>query len=66
MSLKIPAPPLDSQWIGVEGFFSNGAKLLFTSRSFNRPSSQHSRSIYFILITDSELIIGDKDIRRPS
>jgi hypothetical protein len=60
IALDIPPPPLDSQLIAVEGLFSNGEKLLFTSRSFKRLSSQRVRSLYLIRITDSELIIqGD-------
>ena len=56
-SLAVPASSLDSQWIGVEGVFSNGKKLLFTSRSLNRSASQHSSSVYVIVISDSELTI---------
>jgi hypothetical protein len=66
IALEIPPPPLDSQWIAVEGLLSSGEKLLFTSNSFNRPSSHAFRSLYTISITDSELIIRAEDVRSSS
>lgn len=56
VSLTLPAPTLNSQWIAAEGLFSSGEKIRFTSRSFDRRSSPHV-SLYKVFVTDSETII---------
>jgi hypothetical protein len=59
-SLEVPAPHSDSQWIAVEGTFSDSDTIKFSSRSFDRRSSQPVRSFYEVLITESGAIIEEK------
>ena len=51
VSMEIPAPRGDFQWIAVEGMFSDGEVIPFSHENFYRRSSQDDRSVYEIQIT---------------
>jgi hypothetical protein len=51
ISLQIPAPRGDSQWIALEGAFDDNQKIDFYHKSFDRSSTQRVRFDYQVLIT---------------
>jgi hypothetical protein len=53
VTVGIPAPRGDSQWIAVEGGFTNGAAIPFTWKSFDRRSRQQQHFTYQISIDSS-------------
>lgn len=62
--VKIPAPRGDSQWIAVEGVFSDGQIIPFNYGSFDRQSS-HSNSVsYRLEITSSDSLIEPTETTR--
>jgi hypothetical protein len=61
VSLNVPAPRGDSQWIGLEGAFSDAKEIPFNSKSFNRRSTQRKHSFYEISIDESGSNIEAKD-----
>jgi hypothetical protein len=60
IQLEMPAPRGDSQWIGVEGAFTDGKKIEFSAKSFDRKNSQSKRSTYDLVITDSAVVIDNQ------
>ena len=58
--LKIPAPRGDSQWIGVEGFLTDGTQIPFKTKLFKRPSSQTQHPEYELVITNSNSVISER------
>ena len=60
VSLNIPAPRGDSQWIALEGAFSDGKEIPFRSKTFNRRSTQRKHSVYEMSIDESGSIIEAK------
>lgn len=55
--IELPAPRGDSQWIGAEGAFTEGEKIQFKARTFERRSSQRAHFVYKLVITDSGFTI---------
>ena len=64
ISVKIPAPRGDSQWIAVEGVFSDGQIIPFNHRSFDRRSSQSNSVSYQVEITSSSSLIEPSETTR--
>lgn len=60
VSLNIPAPRGDSQWIALQGAFSDRKEIPFSSKTFNRRSTQRKHSVYEISIDESGSIIEAK------
>ena len=60
VSLNIPAPRGDSQWIALQGAFLDGKEIPFNSKTFNRRSTQRQHSVYEISIEESGSIIEAK------
>lgn len=59
ISLQIPAPRGDSQWIASEGSFDDNEKIDFHYKSFDRHSTQRVSCNYQILITPSGIRIEE-------
>lgn len=59
ISVKIPAPRSDYQWIGIEGAFSDGASIPFYSRSFDRRFRKSQDSIYQISVGEAGASIDE-------
>jgi len=57
VSMKIPAPRGDSQWLAVEGVFSDGQIIPFNDQSFNRQSTQLNSFHYQIEISSNGSLI---------
>lgn len=55
--VELPAPRGDSQWIGAEGAFTEGEKIQFKARTFDRRGSQRNHFVYKLAITDSGFTI---------
>jgi hypothetical protein len=53
VSLRIPAPRGDSQWIALEGAFNDNQKIDFYQKSFNRRSTQRTHFSYKIILSSS-------------
>jgi len=60
VSVEIPAPRSDSQWIAVEGGFTDGSAIPFTSKSFDRRSRQQQHFTYQISVDASGATIASK------
>lgn len=61
-AVDVPAPRGDSQWIAVEGIFTNGTQIHFKSESFDRPRSRSDRFIYQLLVRESGPVIKVKQL----
>lgn len=65
VSLEIPAPRGDWQDIALEGAFTGGQQIKFSSNSFERRSTQRKRSVYQIIVEESGSIIEAKGMEQP-
>lgn len=64
VSLRIPSPRGDSQWIAVEGVFSDGQIVPFNHQDFDRRSTQLNRFEYQIEISSSGSSINSTEDQR--
>lgn len=61
VSLDIPAPRGDSQWIALQGAFADGSEIPFSSKSFEKRFSRKQHSIYQVSVGESNPTIQVKD-----